>query len=64
MAAIKASFVFTPAVPGVTNSLPLTVEGETLSAIKAGVRAALETKRNAAQGQVDAINAADTALDG
>lgn len=60
---IKARFEFVPAVPGVNFSNPLAVEGESLSEVKQKVKDALAAKRSAAQGQLDAINAADASLD-
>lgn len=63
MAAIKARFEFNPAVPGVNFANPLTVEGESLSEVKQKVKDQLAAKASAAQGQLDAINAANAAVD-
>lgn len=63
MAAIKARFEFTPAVPGVNFSNPLSVEGESLSEVKQKVKDQLAAKASASQAQLDAINAANAAVD-
>lgn len=63
MAAINARFVFTPAVPGVNSANPITVNADSLTDIKAGVKAALAAKRLISQSDVNAIDAADAALE-
>jgi hypothetical protein len=63
MAAINARFVFTPAVPGVNLANPITVNGETLTEIKAAAKAALAAKRLICQNDVNAIEWADASLE-
>jgi len=59
MAAIAASFSFTPVLPGGN----IVVAGDSLSELKQKVKAQIEIKRQAAQGQVSALDAADAVLD-
>jgi hypothetical protein len=62
--AINARFVFSnPAVAGVNSANPITVNGETLSEVKAAAKAALAAKRSVAAGEVTALDAADASLD-
>jgi hypothetical protein len=64
MAAINARFVFTPTVPGVTQSAPISVNGENMTEIKLAAKAVLAAKRLVSQNDVNAIDAADASLDG
>jgi hypothetical protein len=57
--AITATYVFSPAIP----SGSIVVTGNTESEVKAAVKAVVATRRTASQTSVDALNAADTALD-
>lgn len=59
MAAITATYVFTPALP----SGSIVVSGNSESEIKANVKAVIATRKATAQGQVDALNQADTEMD-
>lgn len=59
MAAISASYTFTPALPGGT----IQVTGNTESEVKAAVKAQLATRKATSQAQVDALNTADAEMD-
>lgn len=59
MAAINATYSFTPAVNGGT----IAVSGNSESEIKAAVKTVLQTRKDAASGQVVALDTALTEMD-